>query len=200
MRPSMPHSAPATPTASCSSCSTSAPRCWMATPSYALYLGEMLARSAESTRSRLQAPSRAFRGGGVQRSMRAQIEERGCRSRRPTTTGSPRSSGPGVSGECQSARRPAHRRGSLHRRVPRSGDRQARVRGRDRRAGLHFADQRMLAGAALPHARPLEAHYETCECGRTLARMGKVVGRTDDMFIVSGVNVFPSTIESFSSR
>jgi phenylacetate-CoA ligase len=34
-----------------------------------------------------------------------------------------------------------------------------------------------------------------CACGRTLARMGKVVGRTDDMFIISGVNVFPSAIE-----
>ena len=37
---------------------------------------------------------------------------------------------------------------------------------------------------------------ERCACGRTTARMGKVVGRTDDMFIISGVNVFPSTIES----
>jgi phenylacetate-CoA ligase len=37
--------------------------------------------------------------------------------------------------------------------------------------------------------------HETCSCGRTLARMGKVVGRTDDMFIISGVNVFPSAVE-----
>ncbi len=37
---------------------------------------------------------------------------------------------------------------------------------------------------------------EQCECGRTTARMGKVVGRTDDMFIISGVNIFPSAIES----
>jgi phenylacetate-CoA ligase len=34
-----------------------------------------------------------------------------------------------------------------------------------------------------------------CECGRTLARMGRIVGRTDDMFIISGVNVFPSAVE-----
>ncbi len=38
-------------------------------------------------------------------------------------------------------------------------------------------------------------HYETCECGRTLVRMGKVSGRTDDMLIIRGVNVFPSQIE-----
>lgn len=35
-----------------------------------------------------------------------------------------------------------------------------------------------------------------CGCGRTLRRMSKVVGRTDDMIVVRGVNVFPSQIES----
>jgi len=38
--------------------------------------------------------------------------------------------------------------------------------------------------------------YEPCKCGRTSARMNKVVGRTDDMIIIKGVNVFPSQIES----
>lgn len=37
---------------------------------------------------------------------------------------------------------------------------------------------------------------DRCECGRTLARMEKVHGRTDDMLIIRGVNVFPSQIES----
>jgi phenylacetate-CoA ligase len=37
---------------------------------------------------------------------------------------------------------------------------------------------------------------EPCKCGRTSLRMGKVLGRTDDMIIVKGVNVFPSQIES----
>ena len=36
---------------------------------------------------------------------------------------------------------------------------------------------------------------EPCVCGRTLARMSRVVGRTDDMLIIRGVNVFPSEIE-----
>jgi len=35
-----------------------------------------------------------------------------------------------------------------------------------------------------------------CSCGRTLIVMGKVLGRSDDMMIISGVNVFPSQIES----
>ena len=38
--------------------------------------------------------------------------------------------------------------------------------------------------------------YSPCACGRTLVRMSKVTGRTDDMLIIRGVNVFPSQIES----
>ncbi|MBQ4137274.1 MAG: phenylacetate--CoA ligase [Clostridia bacterium] len=37
---------------------------------------------------------------------------------------------------------------------------------------------------------------EKCVCGRTTARMGRITGRSDDMIIVRGVNVFPSQIES----
>ena len=39
-------------------------------------------------------------------------------------------------------------------------------------------------------------HAEKCECGRTLVRMEKIRGRTDDMLIIRGVNVFPSLVES----
>ena len=39
-------------------------------------------------------------------------------------------------------------------------------------------------------------NYEKCTCGRTVARMDRVTGRTDDMLIIRGVNVFPSQIES----
>ena len=38
--------------------------------------------------------------------------------------------------------------------------------------------------------------HDKCECGRTLVRMKRVSGRTDDMLIIRGVNVFPSQIES----
>lgn len=38
--------------------------------------------------------------------------------------------------------------------------------------------------------------HEKCKCGRTLARMFKPKGRTDDMLIIRGINVFPSQIES----
>ena len=37
---------------------------------------------------------------------------------------------------------------------------------------------------------------EKCQCGRTLITMDKILGRSDDMMIISGVNVFPSQIET----
>jgi len=38
--------------------------------------------------------------------------------------------------------------------------------------------------------------YDKCRCGRTMVRMGRIIGRSDDMLIIRGVNVFPSEIES----
>lgn len=38
--------------------------------------------------------------------------------------------------------------------------------------------------------------YDKCECGRTLARISRFKGRSDDMLIIRGVNVFPSQIET----
>jgi len=37
---------------------------------------------------------------------------------------------------------------------------------------------------------------EKCSCGRTLLKMNKIFGRSDDMLIIGGVNIFPSQIES----
>jgi phenylacetate-CoA ligase len=38
-------------------------------------------------------------------------------------------------------------------------------------------------------------NYDKCDCGRTLVRMEKTMGRSDDMLIIKGVNVFPTQIE-----
>jgi phenylacetate-CoA ligase len=38
--------------------------------------------------------------------------------------------------------------------------------------------------------------HSPCDCGRTTVRMAKIIGRSDDMLIIRGVNVFPSQIES----
>lgn len=42
--------------------------------------------------------------------------------------------------------------------------------------------------------------YEPCSCGRTHARLSRMTGRSDDMLIIRGVNVFPSQIESILMR
>ena len=41
---------------------------------------------------------------------------------------------------------------------------------------------------------------EKCACGRTHVRMGRIMGRTDDMLVIRGVNVFPSQIETVLLR
>jgi phenylacetate-CoA ligase len=41
---------------------------------------------------------------------------------------------------------------------------------------------------------------QKCECGRTFVRIDKITGRTDDMIILKGVNIFPSQIESVLFR
>ena len=43
-------------------------------------------------------------------------------------------------------------------------------------------------------------HREPCSCGRTTVRMHRLLGRTDDMLIIRGVNVFPSQIEEVLFR
>jgi len=58
-----------------------------------------------------------------------------------------------------------------------------------------------LTKEALPilryRTRDISVIFEDkCSCGRTTVRMRKVRGRTDDMLIISGVNVFPSQIET----
>jgi phenylacetate-CoA ligase len=39
-------------------------------------------------------------------------------------------------------------------------------------------------------------NHKPCSCGRTMVRMSKILGRSDDMLIIRGVNVFPSQVES----
>lgn len=39
-------------------------------------------------------------------------------------------------------------------------------------------------------------NYSPCECGRTIARISRFKGRSDDMLIIRGVNVFPSQVEA----
>ena len=69
--------------------------------------------------------------------------------------------------------------------------------GRRGGAGLHDDHEGGLPADPLPDAGHLPPRCtEPCRCGRTLVRMDRVTGRSDDMLIIRGVNVFPSQIEA----
>ena len=166
----------------------------VATPSYALYLGEMV-RESGFPMSAYKLRLGLLGSEGCTNSMRTQIE-RSLNIFVTDNYGMTELTGPGVAGECEL------------------------------RQGLHFAEDHFLPeiidkdtmeqkGPGEPgelvvttlsrYGMPVLRYrtkditsitYEPCACGRTHARMQKVMGRTDDMLIIKGVNVFPSQIES----
>ncbi len=166
----------------------------VATPSYALYLGECV-RDAGYPMDAYKLRLGLFGSEGCTPEMREQIEKT-LHLKATDNYGLTELTGPGVSGECEL------------------------------RCGLHFAEDHFLpeivdkdtleplpAGSTgelvvttldregMPVLRYrtkdiTRLNYETCACGRTHVRMEKPMGRTDDMLIIKGVNVFPSQIES----
>jgi phenylacetate-CoA ligase len=163
------------------------------TPSYALHIAEV-ARQLGKDPSRLPLRFGHFGGEPWTEEMRGEIErELGILAF--NNYGLAEVIGPGVAGEC------------------------------GERAGMHIAEDHfavecldpltlqpvadgeqgeLVFTALTKEALPL-LRYRTrdiasidrrpCACGRTTARMSRVVGRSDDMLIVRGVNVFPSQIE-----
>lgn len=166
----------------------------IATPTYALYLGE-LAKELGYTREDFRLRIGLFGSEGCTTELRAKIEENlGLFA--TDNYGMSELMGPGVSGECHL------------------------------RCGLHINEDHFLAEIVDPQTLEAKGEGETgelvvttltkeclpllryrtrdltrivktpCECGRTTARMDKVMGRSDDMLKIKGVNVFPSQIES----
>ena len=77
----------------------------------------------------------------------------------------------------------------------------AAARRRGGRAGLHHADQGGAAAAALPHRRHrLARPRDRARAGGPCARMSPVRGRSDDMLIIRGVNLYPSEVEHAAAR
>jgi phenylacetate-CoA ligase len=163
------------------------------TPSYALHIAEVARAGGRDPRD-LGLSFGHFGGEPWTEEMRVEIErELGIQAF--NNYGLSEVIGPGVSGECGA------------------------------RAGMHVAEDHFLVECVDPwtlepvpdgdvgelvftsltkEAMPV-LRYRTrdlasldrspCPCGRTGVRMSRVVGRSDDMFIVRGVNVFPSQIE-----
>lgn len=165
----------------------------VATPSYALYLGETAERLETDFRE-MRLRVGLFGGEGHTREMQKQIE-RYLHILDTQNYGLTEIMGPGYSGECYMQN------------------------------GMHIAEDHFISeiidpdtGEVLPmgeegelvittlskEALPVLRYRtkdltsfdpEPCPCGRTSMRMKMLTGRTDDMLIVRGVNVFPSQIE-----
>ncbi len=167
------------------------------TPSYALFLGEAAAEAGQT--EKLQLKAGIFGAEPWTEDMRLAIEEK-LKLKAYDIYGLSEIMGPGVSGECKE------------------------------QAGMHVWEDMFIpeiidpdTGEVLPAGSKGELvfttlckegfpviryrtrdicslNYEPCACGRTHVRMAKPTGRSDDMLIIRGVNVFPSQIEEVLLR
>ena len=165
----------------------------VATPSYVLYIGEVI-QKRRIPADKLKLRLGLFGAEACSEPMRAQIEAR-LPIRATDNYGLTEVIGPGVSGECEC-------RTGMH-----IAEDHFAVECLDPATGAPVADCEVgeLVFSSVTRACSPVLRYRTrylttlthapCACGRTLVRMGKVVGRTYDMFIISGVNIFPSAIE-----
>jgi len=164
------------------------------TPSYALYLAEALAEAGISTDS-LKLKAGIFGAEPWTQEMRLAIEDK-LRIKAIDIYGLSEIIGPGVACECLC-------QNGLHvyedHFYPEIIDPEtSEVLPEGQIGELVFT---CLTKEALPLLRYRthdlsQLNYEKCECGRTIARMKKCHGRSDDMLIIRGVNVFPSQIEA----
>ena len=164
------------------------------TPSYALYLAEEIEEN-HIDRSRLKLVSGVFGAEPWSEKMRDEIEQRlGIDAF--DIYGLSEVIGPGVSFECPV-------KSGLHipedHFLPEIIDPQTSEPVPEGYSGELVFTTITKEGRPLIRYRPHDIsvlNYGKCECGRTEVRMNKVTGRTDDMLIIRGVNVFPSQIES----
>lgn len=164
------------------------------TPSYALYLSE-IAEEMGVTKDKLKLRLGLFGGEGHTPEMRAEIERRwGILA--TENYGLSEIVGPGVSGECMHQCGMHINEDHFYPEIINSES--GRALGYGEKGELVFTT---LTKEGIPMLRYRTKDItvlnpEPCKCGRTNVRMNKVLGRTDDMLIIRGVNVFPSQIES----
>jgi phenylacetate-CoA ligase len=166
-----------------------------ATPSYALVIAQAI-REASIDPADLPLELGLFGGEPWTEEMRDQLD-RELAMDAVNFYGLSEMCGPGVAAECRIARRGLHVQED-HFLVevldPETGD-----------AVPEGADGELVFTTLTKEAQPL-IRYRTgdigsvtsdpCECGRTMTRIAALRGRLDDMLIIRGVNLFPSTIET----
>ena len=166
-----------------------------ATPSYALVIAQAI-REASIDPADLPLELGLFGGEPWTEEMRDQLD-RELAVDAVNFYGLSEMCGPGVAAECRVARHGLHVQED-HFLVevldPETGD-----------AVPEGADGELVFTTLTKEAQPLIRYRtgdigsvtaEPCECGRTMARITALRGRLDDMLIIRGVNLFPSTIET----
>jgi len=166
----------------------------VSTPSYALLLARYMEKEGINPQS-LSLKRGLFGGEPCPESMRREIEER-LFINATDNYGVSEVMGPGVSAECE------HKNG-LHlyedHFIPEIIDPQTL------KVLPPGAEGELVLTTLTKEAFPLVRYrtrdmtsldYSPCPCGRTLVRMKKVLGRSDDIIVIKGVKVFPSQVES----
>lgn len=166
----------------------------ISTPSYSLYIAEVAEKMGIDISS-LKLRIGLFGGEPWTEEMRKEIEAR-LHISASDNYGLSEVMGPGVAGECE--HKCGHHIAEDHFLIETINPETGEVLEPGQEGELVFTS---LTKEAFPVIRfrtkdISSITQEQCQCGRTTARMRKVVGRTDDMLIIRGVNVFPSQIES----
>jgi len=164
------------------------------TPSYILHLSELAAEHG-ITRAKHSLRVGLFGGEGHTAEMRMEIEKRwGIEA--TENYGLTEIVGPGVSGECLEHTGMHINEDNFYPEIVDSVTGETKDIGEKGELVLTTLTKE---GVPMLRYRTKDITYlndEPCHCGRTNIRMNKVLGRTDDMLIIRGVNVFPSQIES----
>ncbi|MEI6131463.1 MAG: phenylacetate--CoA ligase [Bacillota bacterium] len=166
----------------------------ISTPSYAMYIGEM-AKDLGVSRSDTKLRLGLFGSEGCTEEMRNAIEE-SMGIIATDNYGLSELVGPGVSGECHLRKGMHIAEDHFYPEIINSDTCETLDRGE---TGELVITTLTKEGIPLLRYRTKDItrlNYDTCDCGRTHVRMAKVMGRSDDMFKIKGVNVFPSQIES----
>jgi len=164
------------------------------TPSYALYLAE-IAKEQGVHKSQLKLRLGLFGGEGHTPEMRKEIEERwGILA--TENYGLSEIVGPGVSGECVEQCGMHINEDHFYPEIIDKENLKPLGYGKEGELVLTTLTKEGIPMLRYRTKDITELDPEICKCGRTTVRMKKVKGRTDDMLIIRGVNVFPSQIES----
>jgi phenylacetate-CoA ligase len=166
------------------------------TPSYALYIAEVAQEMGIDPAVDFKIKAGCFGAEPWSEKMKDEIEKR-FGSDAIDTYGLTEVIGPGVSSECVEAKSGLHIFEDHF--IPEIIDPETEE------ALPYGKEGELVLTSITKEASPMirfrtrditRLNYEFCVCGRTFVRMGRVTGRSDDMIIIRGVNIFPSQIES----